>query len=148
MRKTQKVAMFAMLSLSSVALADRNGRTGSSGKQNANCSDCHDGSTDAIVTIVGPTSLAPNASASYMLSITGGAASKGGFDVAVSAGSLSNPSSGARLANGEICHSTPKSFANGAVSWMFTVTAPKTGTSFTIYGAGVSSNGNGAGRFR
>lgn len=131
--------------VSGSAFAYSTGQVGYSGKPpgTATCmgSGCHSGGATPTVTLEGPDSLAPGATGNYSLVIQGGAASRGGFNVAVDTGTL-NAGMGQRKQSGELTHSQPKSFANGEVRFDFTLVAPASGSSIKLYGAGNSANGD------
>ena len=76
-----------------------------------------------------------------------GAAVVGGLDVALSAGSLSNPGTGAKLASGEITHSSPKAFSSGSVSWTFNARGrgPRAVTRSTVEVGGAGGRPSGVG---
>jgi hypothetical protein len=107
------------------------------------CNDCHSGGTTPTVVLTGPTTLAPNASDVYTLTITGGAASVGGLDVSTTAGTLQATGSNTQLMSGEVTHTDRISFASGSLVFTFTLVAPSSG-SITLYAAGLSANGSGS----
>ncbi|HEX8819428.1 MAG TPA: MXAN_6652 family MXYO-CTERM-anchored protein [Archangium sp.] len=144
------VGVLAMCLLSTSALASSRGTgaTGNSGKDAAKtCNTCHNGGAAPTVTLSGPETLAAGATGQYTLTIQGGAAVRGGMNVALSAGTTASlePGTGLQKLGAEVIHSQPKNFdtASGAVSFDFSVIAPATGETFTIFGAGNSTNGNG-----
>jgi hypothetical protein len=96
-----------------------------------------------MVTLAGPSELAPGASGMYTLTITGGAASVAGLDVALAAGGSLAAGPGTKVLNGEVTHSSPQQFSGGSASFTFTVDAPATAATLTLYAAGNSANGNG-----
>jgi len=143
-RSLVSLAALGVLSSSSV-FAHQNGQTGFSGKVSANsCDSCHTGGTDPTVTITGPETLLLNATGLYKVTITGGAGVTGGFNAAVSMGtmSLKAGTSDVKVESGEVTHTNDKAFSAGAVSFEFNVKAPATGTTFKIFTRGVSSNNN------
>src|SRR5471032_3059497 len=66
----------------SFAVAHDNGISGYSSKQGVICNQCHGGGTAPTVALTGPSTLTPGESAQYTFTITGGAAARGGFNVA------------------------------------------------------------------
>lgn len=135
-------AVFAVLP--PLARADSNGRTGRSGITGSTCMGCHSGGAAPTVAIAGPTALAPGLTGSYTLTITGGAAQVGGFDVAVdSASAALAPGAGEKKSGAELTHSSPRSFSGGSLVFSFQLTAPAAAGTVTIYGCGVSANNNG-----
>ncbi|MFP2912446.1 MXAN_6652 family MXYO-CTERM-anchored protein [Pyxidicoccus sp. 3LFB2] len=131
--------------VSGSAFAYATGNVGYSGKQSTTTtcmgSGCHSGGTAPTVTLEGPDTLAPGATGNYSLVIKGGAATRGGFNVAVDTGTL-NAGSGQRKEGGELTHSQSKAFANNEVRFDFTLVAPATAGSIKLFGAGNSTNGN------
>jgi uncharacterized protein (TIGR03382 family) len=131
--------------VSGSAFANSVGIAGHSGKQSGTMtcmnSGCHSGGATPTVTLEGPANLEPGATGNYSLVIKGGAGMRGGFNVAVSAGTL-NAGTGQRKESGELTHSQPKAFANGEARFDFTLVAPSSGSSITLFGAGNSANGN------
>lgn len=134
--------------LSTSALANSRGitsTTGNSGKNTSQtCNSCHNGGLAPTVTITGPETLAAGATGQYTLTIQGGAAVKAGTNVALSNGTTASlePGAGLQKLGSELIHSQSKNFTGGTVSFDFSVIAPSTGGSFTIFGAGNSTNGN------
>jgi uncharacterized protein (TIGR03382 family) len=133
--------------LSTSAFASSTGVSGYSGKNAAQtCNTCHSGGTAPTVELTGPTTLAAGATGQYVLTIRGGAAVVGGTNIAVSntAASL-EPGAGMKKMGSEITHTSPKNFASGEVRFDFSVVAPASGGTLTIFGAGNSAN-NSAGQ--
>src|SRR6185436_18533523 len=95
------------------------------------------------VWITGPESVALGGFAEYVVTMSGGPAVRGGFNVASSAGVLSAFDTSARLITGELTHSAPKGFQNDTVSWRFRYQAPLSGSRDTLFSTGNSTNGNG-----
>ena len=115
------------------------------GSANNGCS-CHQtASTSAvIVTVTGPATLAPGATGTYTFSVSrsSGTFSTGGIDIAVSSGTLGiGTSTGIKILTGEVVQSAK---FTGATTKTFTLTAPNTPGSITIYctGAGGSNPPN------
>src|SRR6185436_4668395 len=122
-----------------LTLAHMAGQTGASGKQGMFCNQCHTGGTAPTVTITGPATLMVGASSTYTVTITGGAALRGGFNAAVTAGTLM-PGANSRLFSGELTHMAPVAFNAGSVSFSFTLQAPVLAGPLTVYAAGNSTN--------
>ncbi|NVJ05471.1 hypothetical protein HUW63_09515 [Myxococcus sp. AM001] len=133
--------------VSGSAFANSAGISSHSGKQGSSltCASCHTGGgTAPTVTIEGPTTLAPGATGNYTLVIRGGPASGAGYNVAVSDnGGTLNPGTGSIKLSGEVTHRTIQAFSGGAARFDFTLVAPSTPGSVTLYGAGNSVNDNG-----
>ncbi|MFY2563576.1 MXAN_6652 family MXYO-CTERM-anchored protein [Corallococcus terminator] len=132
--------------VSGSAFAYSTGQTGYSGKDSAlTCasSTCHSVSgATPTVTIEGPSSLEPGQTGTYALVITGGPAIRGGFNVATDGTATLTAGSGSKKVSGELTHTQPKAFTSGTVRFDFTLVAPSTATTLTLFGAGNSTNGN------
>ncbi|WP_455219768.1 PKD domain-containing protein [Kaarinaea lacus] len=113
---------------------------------NTTCTACHPQGTAPTVTLTssGSTTVTPGSTDSYTLTITGGAASSAGFDISANAGVLVNTAaSGVRVSNTELVHNSPASMSGGTYSMSFDWQAPTAAGTYTIYAAGMSTNGNG-----
>lgn len=133
--------------VSGSALANSAGINGRSGKQGqaTTCmaAGCHSGSTNApTVTLEGPSSLAPGATGNYRLIVRGGPGAVAGFNVAVDGGGTLNSGSGSYKLGGELTHTGPRAFSSGQVAFDFTLVAPASDSTLTLFGAGNSSNNN------
>jgi HYDIN/CFA65/VesB-like, Ig-like domain len=126
------------------AWAHASGISGYSGKTGSICNSCHSGGTTPTVVLTGPTSLATSSTAVYTLTITGGAAVVGGLDVAKSAGTLQATGPNTQLMSGEVTQTAATSFSGGSLAFTFTLVAPSTAGTVTLYAAGLSANGNGS----
>jgi PKD repeat protein len=76
-----------------------------------------------------------------VLRISGGQNAFGGLDVSATGGALTAGANN-QLVNGEITHKAPQLVAGGVIDFPFTWTAPTTLGTVTLYGAGVSADGN------
>lgn len=138
----------ASLLVSAVALASASGVTGRSGKSGATCSGCHTSTsgTAPAVTIAGPSTLAPGATAEYTLRVAGGPGTVAGMNVAVSSASAvltAMSAAGTRKESGEITHVQPRPFSAGEALFQFKLTAPTVVGTLQLFGAGQSCNGTG-----
>jgi uncharacterized protein (TIGR03382 family) len=149
----QIAGVLAVCLFSVSASANLNGIAQRSGKQSAaqTCmaAGCHNVNPSAAIPTVeltGPTTLAAGATGNYKLTIRGGAAVKGGMNVAVSnSGGTLNPAGGdLKILAGELTHTAPKNFTNNEVSFDFTLVAPSAAGTSKLFGSGNSTNGNGA----
>ena len=107
---------------------------------------CHNTNSSPGVNVVisGPSTLAPNQTATYNVTISGGPLMRAGVNIASSLGSLSPVSgSGLVLEANELKHSSPKSPSGGVVTFSFNYTAPPTIGTQTIYATANSVNFNG-----
>lgn len=121
------------------------GVTGKTEKNGTGC-NCHSVQRDmsVTVTVTGPDTLLKGETGQYLLSLSGGPAVAGGFNVASHLGNLNPVDGTAQLLLSELTHTSPKSFAGGAsVSWAFTLTARDSVYTDTIYSASNSVNGDG-----
>lgn len=151
MRSAAVLSIFALalFALGGVAHARPTGISGASGKSGFICNKCHSGGATPMVQLDGPSTLAAGASATYTFTITGGAAVAGGLDAALDDASLA---AGAKLAtispltqllNGEVTHTQPNDFAQGTLSFQFSVVAPSAARTMTLWVAGNSTNHDG-----
>jgi uncharacterized protein (TIGR03382 family) len=138
------VGMGSLLLVSTSVSANSTGITGQSGKQNTTCVSCHvDGSPAPTVEISGPTSLAAGATGQYRFIIRGGPGVVGGFNLAVSNDAATlQAGEGSRKSGTELTHSAPRAFAGGELVFDFSLVAPPTPSTLTIFGAGNSANGD------
>ncbi|WP_434383684.1 MXAN_6652 family MXYO-CTERM-anchored protein [Melittangium boletus] len=137
----------ALSVLSPSAFAYPTGIAGFSGKSGANCTTCHvSGAAVPTVTLSGPPSLAAGATGQYTLVIRGGPAVVGGAGIAVSGtGASLSPVTGAGLvpSSGELVQSPPKAFTTGEVRFDFSLVAPASAGTVTLFAAGNSADGDG-----
>jgi len=107
------------------------------------CSTCHSGGAIPTVNLTGPTLVQPGTISSFTFTISGGQKNSGGLDISTDGGSLINTLASTRLQSGEITHNQRATVAgDGTVSWSFDWQAPTLLGSYSIYGAGLSANGN------
>jgi uncharacterized protein (TIGR03382 family) len=134
------------------AYANSTGMTGRSGKQGGQTcmSGCHGDAANhpsdlaPTVTLEGPTTLSAGATGNYSLVITGGPAVNAGMNVAVSNSSavLNKVGTDLKVMNGELTHTAPKTFSSGEARFDFTMVAPPSAGTVTIYASGNSVNGD------
>jgi len=122
--------------------------TGITGRTNKNIQGgctCHSSSPDNSVNVVitGPDTLTKGQTAEYQITLTGGPAVLGGFNVASSLGILAPVDNSAKLLSSELTHTSPKNFSGGSVSWSFTLTAANQVYDDTLFSASNSVNGDG-----
>jgi hypothetical protein len=106
------------------------------------CSCHQNGSTTSItVTVTGPATLAPGATGVYTFSVTRTGMTRGGIDIAVSAGTLAlaTGSTGLKILSGELVQSTK---FTGPTTKTFNLTAPNTPGPITIYFVGCGDSQN------
>jgi uncharacterized protein (TIGR03382 family) len=144
------VVVLSLCLLSTSALASSAGIAGRSGKSSANetCAVCHTGGAAPSLEISGPATLAAGTTGQYEIIIRGGPAVVGGTNLAVSnPAAVLNPATGSGLnkagpSNMELTHFAPKSFTSGELRFAFSMTAPSTAGTVSIFGSGNSANGN------
>lgn len=127
--------------------AYQTGIVGLSGKSNGfYCKNCHAGGSLPLVALEGPTVVTPGSTSLFRFVVTSQNANQivAGLDVAVSGGALGSiADQGTRLQLSEITHEAPKvNNGSGEAIFEFSWLAPEVEGTYTIYGAGVSANGN------
>lgn len=123
------------------AFATSTGVTGQTGKTGPTCSTCHQGGELPTVAFEGPATLAPGATGQYTFIIRGGPARTGGVGIAVdSTEATLQPGEGMKKLGAELTHSQPQPFANNELRFNFSLVAPATDVTLTLFGAGNSSN--------
>lgn len=129
--------------LSTPALATSTGITGQSGKEGPACNMCHKGGVSPTVEFSGPTKLAPGETGQYSFIIRGGAAKVGGVDIAVdNTAAVLQVGEGLKKLGAELTHSEPKAFSGNELRFDFSLVAPSTDVTLTLFGAGNSANGD------
>ncbi|MCP4876116.1 MAG: PKD domain-containing protein, partial [Gammaproteobacteria bacterium] len=107
------------------------------------CTLCHSGGLIPALNLNGPLNLQPGAIGTYTLSLSGGQANTGGLDVSADGGSLISTLSSTKILAGELTHSQRATASgDGSVSWNFDWQAPISPGSYTLFAAGLSSNGD------
>jgi len=107
------------------------------------CSTCHSGGATPTVNLTGPATVQPGTISTFTFTISGGQQNSGGLDISADGGTLINTLASTRLQVGEIIHNQRATAAgDGTVSWSFDWQAPTILGSYTIYGAGLSANGD------
>jgi MYXO-CTERM domain-containing protein len=129
--------------------ANAGGFAGASGKPgSSSCIDCHGGGGDkGTVELKGPATLGTGETGSFSIIITSASPMKqkhAGVDVAASAGTLKvRPGGNAtKILNGEIVHEKTAGPAD-PIEFQFDYTAPQVGGKVTLFGAGLSADGDG-----
>jgi hypothetical protein len=120
------------------------GITGVTQKNGTGCI-CHNPTPTpgVFVRIEGPSVLSRGQTAQYTIKLSGGAAVRGGFNVAALLGDLNVSGSGVQKLNGELTHTSPQNFVDTVVSWTFNFTALDSVYTDTLYSASNSVNGDG-----
>lgn len=150
--KSKKLLFTTLLALGSITtyLTLSSSSTASQGVMGASttgCGSCHGNSASSATTInimgIPSTGWVPGTAYNLTLSINNMSKSKAGFDLTVSAGTISNAPAGTMLMGGtELHHTTPGQAISGTTTWAFTWTAPASGTSvdFNVAGNAVDNN--------
>jgi MYXO-CTERM domain-containing protein len=141
------IAAVAWLGWAGAAAGFVAGAPGNSGSGAATCNDCHSGGVAPTVSITGADALAPGETGTYVIVVS--SASPGfdkfaGIDVAASAGTLAaHPSQNTdKLAAGEVVQDKLAGpFAT--LQFQFDLTAPSSPGTVTLFGDGLSCDGNG-----
>jgi hypothetical protein len=123
----------------SAAFSDGSKVVGNSGLSAAQtCSKCHFGGTAPKPSFAGPATLTPGQTATYTFSLQSDGV-KGGVDIAVddAHATLAAVSPTVQLVMGEIVHKSAIDYTNGELVVSFTVTAPPTTGTVTLYGWGI-----------
>jgi len=120
------------------------GVTGKTEKNGSGCT-CHNPTRDlsVMVQVTGPDTLIKGETGQYEISLSGGPAVAGGFNVAAHLGSLAPGDGSAQLLGNELTHTSPKTFSGSSISWTFSFTALDEVYTDTIYSASNSVNGDG-----
>ncbi|ATB31367.1 MXAN_6652 family MXYO-CTERM-anchored protein [Melittangium boletus] len=152
LRSSVVVGVLSVSLLSTSALARSGGITGVSGQAGTTCTRCHaEGATKPTVEFSGPTTVTAGSVNQYAFIIRGGPGIIGGTNLAAGDASalldILNPVGDALKKSGvELTQTAAKVFDTaGAVPELrfdFSLTAPTTEGSFTLYGAGNSANGD------
>lgn len=148
LRRTRWLALAAIAFVNvPQAGAKQNGITGNSGKQGATCNDdCHLGGVTPLVRFEGTQRVMADAVATFRFVVTSQASKQNvaGFNVATSDGILDVATGqGEHLELDELTHDAPKPNVDGEASWQFFWHTPNQPGVYTLYGAGLSANGNG-----
>ena len=133
---------FAALIKPQASSSGINGFSGDPATGGLTCNKCHSGGATPSVTLSGPTLVQPGETNIYSLTVGGGQEEAGGLDVSASQGALAIADLGTYLLGGEVVHSNPRLVnpVTFEVTWSFRWTAPLTGGTVTLYGAGNSVN--------
>jgi len=121
------------------------GITGRTEKNGFGC-NCHSPDRDmsVVVQIQGPDTLVRGQTGQYSLTLSGGPAVQGGFNVASHRGNLNVVDGTAQVLLSELTHTSPKSFSgSSSINWQFTLTARDSVYTDTIYSVANSVNGDG-----
>ncbi len=106
---------------------------------------CHslNATPSVLVWVSGPAIVRAGSTNLYSLTMVGGPAVSGGFNIAAGTGTLFANSSDEKAISGELTHAMPKLFTADTVRWSFSYRAPEAQGHDTIYAVAQSVNGNG-----
>lgn len=127
-----------------------NGSNGVMGAHSTGCGSCH-GNTANVSTVINFTGVPAagfTAGTTYPVQLTvsnaGVNQKAAGFDLKVSAGTITNAPANTMLMGGtELHHTAPLDFVSGTATWNFSWTAPSSGNSVTVNVAANAVNKNG-----
>ena len=137
---------FLMFFLVTIVFARLTGIPGRTSLGNGLGCSCHGASSSNVTAvIIGPETLETNEIGTYVFTLSGGPAIKGGMDFASSAGDLNAISPGLRkdAATGDIFHSAPGPCVAGFLTYAVELTAPASPGTVTLAAAGNSVNDSG-----
>ncbi len=134
------IILLSFFFLTNLIVAYPNGVSGYTKKTNSNgCKNCHGSLSNLInVVISGPNTLKPNETGVYKVTISGGAGTKVGVDIAVSSGVLSTYDLNLKILNGELTQPSPKSYSGGKYIFTFKYKAPADTGIQTLFATGES----------
>ena len=148
------VMVFTIYSSKQMVDASSLGRVGHSGNPatgaDITCLNCHAGGTAPVAALAGPDTVMAGQTVTYTFTLTGrqdGPNDRAGFNVSATGGVISTvpDTTGTYISAGEITHQLPQNFADGEneVTFALQWTAPAISSTVTLYGAGVSADGDG-----
>lgn len=119
-----------LLSITSATLlnAHPGGVSGYTKKTNTSGCSCHTSTitSTVLVAIQGPTTLQPSQVGTYTVTVSGGAGTAVGVDVAASGGTLQTSDGNLKILNNELTQLSKKVFSGGQYVFNFKYTAPAT----------------------
>ena len=145
MKVTSLIIVLFLAVLVYAGIERSTGVSGRTQKNGTGCT-CHSPTPTAgvFVRIEGPSTLFRGQTAQYTIKMSGGAAVKGGFNVAAHKGTLNVSGAGVQKLNGELTHTAPLTFVDTVVAWTFNFTALDSVYTDTLYSAGNSVNEDGS----
>lgn len=116
--------------------------TGSFGS--GGCNECHGGGTAPMVSVSGPSTVAPGSTQTYTLTVTNpGAQLRAGLNVSATGGTLASGGPDTQVLSGQITHVSPKLSSGGVTTFSFDWTAPMSFSSLQLRAWGNAVNFNG-----
>lgn len=138
--KTAVSVLLAVIVINFLIFAYPGGVSGYTAKSGTSGCICH-GSVDNTIPVViaGPSTLAPNQTGNYTVTISNGTGKGVGVDIAASSGTLANTDANLKVLSGELTQPAKKAFSGSSYTFNFTYTAPSTTGPQTLYATGCSS---------
>ena len=120
--------------------ASPNGINGATKKSNSNGCSCHTSTitTSVSVLIQGPSTLQPSQVGNYTVTVSGGAGTAVGVDIAASAGTMQTSDGNLKILNGELTHPSKKGFSGGQYVFKFKLVAPANTGKITLFSTACS----------
>ncbi len=136
----------ALCVLSTAAFANQLGVVGYAGNSAETCNTCHSGGAVPTVSLTGPSTLQAGQTGDYRLTVSGGAGSRAGMNVAVDspAAQLLGVAGESVSFGNEVHHAASRAFTSGRSTFAFKLLAPPFAGPVRLFGAGNSCNGNGS----
>lgn len=133
--------LFAFLIFAAVTLsAYPGGVSGYTKKSNNLGCSCHTSTITSTVSVLiqGPATLQPSQVGDYTVTVSGGAGTAVGVDIAASNGALVNSDANLKVKSSELTQPSKKTFSGGQYVFKFKLTAPATAGKVTLYATACS----------
>ena len=130
------ISIFASVTLS----AYPGGVSGYTKKTNNLGCSCHTSTITSTVSVLikGPATLQPSQAGDYTVTVSGGAGTAVGVDIAASNGALVNSDANLKIKSSELTQPSKKTFSGGQYVFKFKYTAPATTGKVTLYATACS----------
>ncbi len=138
--KNYLLVLFVFFFTISLLQAYPNGVSGYTKRSNTSGCYCHTSATTStvIVSIQGPTTMQPSQVGDYTVTVSGGAGTAVGVDIAASNGTLKTSDGNLKILNSELTQPSKKIFSGGQYVFKFKLTAPATAGKITLYATACS----------
>ena len=133
--------LFAILIFATVTLsAYPGGISGATKKSGSTGCNCHTSSITTTVSVViqGPATLQPSQTGDYTVTVSGGAGTAVGVDIAASGGTLKTSDGNLKVLSSELTQPSKKVFSGGQYVFKLKLTAPATTGKVTLYATACS----------
>ncbi|MDP3147968.1 MAG: choice-of-anchor V domain-containing protein [Ignavibacteria bacterium] len=133
--------LFAILIFATVTLsAYPGGISGATKKSGSTGCNCHTSSITTTVSVViqGPATLQPSQTGDYTVTVSGGAGTAVGVDIATSGGTLKTSDGNLKVLSSELTQPSKKVFSGGQYVFKLKLTAPATTGKVTLYATACS----------